>query len=105
MRMYLARRRVSHIDEAVLHSARNAYHIARLGIEPPPVCFIKIAPLENAKDFCLRVAMSRRSLAGCVDGLDEAELARARLRRHAHEEIEPDSGDLYGKLCPAGVKE
>lgn len=77
----LAGGRIGHIDEAVRCAAGNADDITRLREEAAPVDLVKIASLDNAKDFRLRVAMLRRPLSGRVDRLDEAELASARGRR------------------------
>ena len=99
----LAGGRIGHIDEAVRCAARNADNITRLGEEAPSVDLVKIASLDDTKDFRLPVAMLRWPLSGRVDRLDEAELTFARGRRQPDEKIEPNGGNFYGRLCRVGV--
>ena len=96
---------VRDVDEAMGRAAGDADDIARLGEEAPSVDLIEVAPLHDAKDFRFRVAVLRRALARRVDRLEETELATAHRRRKADEQIKPDSGNFYRRLCPMGVKE
>jgi hypothetical protein len=76
---------VGHVAEPVFNSARNADHIAFLGIEALAVRLIEVSSLDDTEDFRFAVAMSGRPGARGIYGIDEAELVRARRRGHAHE--------------------
>jgi hypothetical protein len=62
----LAGGRIGHIDEAVRCAARNADNITRLREEAPSVDLVKIASLDDTKDFRLPVAMLRRPFPGAL---------------------------------------
>ena len=74
---------VRHVDEAVLHAARDAHHVSRLCVEAAPIRLVEIASLDDAEDLRLVVAMPGWALARRVEGLDQAEFTGARRGRHA----------------------
>jgi len=99
----LAGRRIGHINEAVRRAARNAYDVTYLGMEASSIDLVKVASLDDAKDFRFAVPVLRWSLSGRVDRFDDAERASAGGGRYPHEEIKPDSRNFYGQLRASGV--